>query len=343
MPSWSEILNELQQTNIQIKAPPFDTVRRKYLQLLYKKTGRNTILYATAWTKTGLIVHPDLLSITEEDIQGLMEVVHGLQGKELDLIIHSPGGSPEAAEAFVSYLRKKFDDIRVIIPYAAMSAATMISCSANKILMANHSYIGPIDPQMIIPTQFGLRAVPAYAILQQFDYATDDAKKDPKKLASWMPLLSQYPPGILIQCMNAIDLSEELVSKWLKNYMFKGKKDATKRAKKIANELSNHDEFKTHGRHIDKEQARKIGLEVEDLEKDQELQDLVLSVYHATTHTFGGTSAVKIIENHLGKAYVSQSQQISIQLPPIITQEQPPTKPSPLPEGTTPPESDKPN
>lgn len=337
MPSWGEILTELQETGKQIKAPPFDVIRRKYLQLLYQKTGRNTILYATAWTKTGLSAHPDLLSITEEDIQGLMEVVHGLQGKELDLILHSPGGSPEAAEAFVSYLRKKFDDVRVIIPYAAMSAATMISCSSNRILMGNHSYLGPIDPQMIIPTQFGLRAIPALAILQQFDYATTDAKKDPKKLASWMPLLSQYPPGILIQCMNAIDLSKELVSKWLKNYMFGDKKGADKVVKKIANYLSDHDAFKTHSRHIDKEQARNIGLLIEDLEKDQELQDLVLSVYHATTHTFGGTNAVKIIENHLGKAYVNQTQQIPIQIPLMPPQIVPPIKPAPLPEDQAPP------
>ncbi len=35
-----------------------------------------------------------------------MEVSHGLEGDGLDLILHSPGGSPEAAEAIVSYLRQ---------------------------------------------------------------------------------------------------------------------------------------------------------------------------------------------------------------------------------------------
>ena len=43
---------------------------------------------------------------------------------------------------------------------------------------------------------------------------------------------------------------------------------------------------------------------MEHLEEDQQLQDLVLSVFHASTHTFNGTAAVKIIENHIGKAFI---------------------------------------
>ena len=61
-------------------------------------------------------------------------MIHGLHGESLDLIIHSPGGSIEAAGAFVTYMRTKFSDIRVIIPQAAMSAATMIACSANVVM-----------------------------------------------------------------------------------------------------------------------------------------------------------------------------------------------------------------
>jgi len=87
MPTWGEILTELKQTEEKGVKPPFDTVRRKYLAATYEKTGRNTILYATKWTRAGG-TDPELLSITEEDIQGLMEVIHGLKGPNLDLIVH---------------------------------------------------------------------------------------------------------------------------------------------------------------------------------------------------------------------------------------------------------------
>ena len=108
MPTWGEILQELQALQSQGNKAPFDVVRRKYMALLHAKTGRNIIFYATAWTQTGkALTNPQVISITDEDVQGLMEVVHGLKGKSLDLILHSPGGSAEATEAIVDYLRKK--------------------------------------------------------------------------------------------------------------------------------------------------------------------------------------------------------------------------------------------
>ena len=46
------------------------------------------------------------------------------------------------------------------------------------------------------------------------------------------------------------------------------------------------------------------GLIIEDLESDQKLQDLVLSVFHATMLTFdSGVGVVKIIQNHLGNMF----------------------------------------
>ncbi len=124
MPIWSEILEELNNSEGGINNN-LDNVRRKYLFNLQNKTKRNVILYASAWLQ-----RPDANSnavmINDEDIQALMEVTYQLKGTDLDLILHSPGGSPEATEAIVSYLRSKFRNIRVIVPQIAMSAATMV-------------------------------------------------------------------------------------------------------------------------------------------------------------------------------------------------------------------------
>ncbi|MEX1138038.1 MAG: serine protease [Bacteroidota bacterium] len=279
---------------------PFDAIRRKYLSLLYQYTNRNTILYATKWTQP-TESSPELVSITDEDIQGFMEVVYQLKGSSLDLIIHSPGGSAEATEAIINYLRSKFDDIRVIIPQAAMSAATMLACASNRIVMGKHSSIGPIDPQFILQTPLGRQAVPAQAIIDQFRNAQSECQ-DPAKIASWLPILSQYGPGLLVQCQNAIILSAALVEEWLTKYMFGGAQK--EKAAAIAQQLASHSDHKSHRRHISLDSAQKMGLVVTELEKDHKLQEQVLSVYHATMHTFEGTPAVKIIENHLGRAYV---------------------------------------
>lgn len=302
MPIWSEILREISETAQGDGIPDFDGVRRKYLYNLHEHTGRNVILYASAWIQKA-DASPNVLSVGDEDLQALMEVNAGLSGADLDLIIHSPGGSLEAAEAIVSYLRSRFSHIRVIVPQLAMSAATMISCAADEIVMGKHSFLGPTDAQLPLVTPLGTRYVSAQDILDQFDKAQRDCA-DPAKLAAWLPMLNQYGPDLLVRCETALELSRQLVKTWLETYMFSGNPEATSKAESISDWLANHQQFKTHGRHITREELSEKGLKVNQLESDQTLQDLSLSVFHATTHTFSGTPAAKIVENHAGRAFI---------------------------------------
>ena len=328
MPTWSEILKELSDYTEKEKKPPFDFVRRKYLRRLQEHTKRNTILYASNWTQPK-DVPQQLVAIVDEDIQGFMEVMKGLKEElGVDIILHSPGGSAEATEALVSYVRSKFDHVRVIIPYGAMSAATMLACAADEIVMGKHSFIGPIDPQMIVQTRLGLQSIPAQAIIEQFKKAKEECKSDPKNIGVWLPILEQYGPALIVQCENAEKLSETLVAEWLREYMFLEDGDSKNKPEEIAKKLSDHSEHKSHGRHIGRKKAKEFGLKIKDMEEDQTLQDLVLSVFHATTHTFGATPAAKIIENHLGKSFIKMGVQQQVLLPVQPTrppQSSPPT------------------
>jgi ATP-dependent protease ClpP protease subunit len=308
MPTWGDLLLELQQTSQilaqQVQAglvPPttsaFDLIRRKYLASLAQKDGRAVILYASKWTQFTLGLPPEFISITAEDVQGFMEVMHGLPVENgLDLVIHLPGGSGEAAEALVSYVRSKFDDVRVLVPHAAMSAATMLACAGDQIVLGKHSFLGPIDPQFIIQTELGRASVAAHAIEEQFIKAKEEISKDQKLLAAWVPIIRQYGPALIVQCQLARELSETLVADWLTKYMFStrdesGKRvpDQSDRGKEIAKKLADHSHFKSHSRFIDREKAREFGLTVTNLEADQDLQERTLSVFHATSHTFNAT------------------------------------------------------
>lgn len=274
------------------------------------------IIYATRWTSGD--VPPNLVSITDEDIQGFMESVSGLNGDTLDLIIHTGGGSAESTDAIVSYLRLKFKNIRVIIPQAAMSAGTMLACAANIIVMGKQSSIGPIDPQFILQTAVGIQAIPAHSILEQFKKAQDDCRENPKNLNSWLPMLSQYGPALLVSCLNQISFGKELVGNWLKAYMFNGEK--TDLPDNIADFLSNHGNFKTHGKHINIETAMEIGLKIAQLESNQDFQDKVLSAFHATMHTLTSTNTAKVIANQNGNCFLKQ---FSISMPnPIKSKQQ---------------------
>lgn len=302
MPIWSEILTELNATQNQDGRRDYDRVRRKYLAEHYRHTENAVILYASGWLQKPE-APPALISISDEDIQALMEVSQGLTGDCLDLIMHSPGGSPEAAEAIVSYLRQRFSHIRLIVPQLAMSAATMIACAADEIVLGKHSFLGPTDPQILLPTTLGVRAVPAQAVLDQFDRAQKECA-DPANLSAWIPMLGQYGPDLLVQCESALGMSKDLVKTWLETYMFKGLDDRTERAESVASWLANHGHFKSHSRHISRAEIERRKLTVVPLENDPILQDLALSVFHATTHTFANTIAVKIVESHTGRAFI---------------------------------------
>jgi hypothetical protein len=324
MPTWGDILKELEATKSGRPdgRPDFDAVRRKYLRALSSYTHRPVILYSTAFLETRPVPPLDL-QVHLIDVQGFMECISGIQERSLDLIIHSPGGSAEAAESVVSYLRTKFDHVRVFVPLAAMSAATMIALSADEVIMGRHSQLGPIDPQFTVGTPEGPRSAPGQAILDQFDQAKNECR-NPANLAAWMPILRSYVPGLLAQCNDQRALAERLVAEWLQLYMFAGQTMGAEKATKIAAWFADYAEFKSHGRPVRIEDLQNLEIKVAALEDDQKLQDAVLSVHHATMHTFARTPAVKIIENHLGKAYVKLSGFVAVSNPP---QQLPPASP----------------
>lgn len=283
MAGFSDILREIGETPSQL-----DFVRKKYIKALAKHTNRNVIVYYSGWlSKTGV----NGTDISDSDMAGFMESVRGMNcSKGLDLILHTPGGDPTAAESIVKYLRKKFNnDIRIIVPHMAMSAGTMISCSAKEIIMGKHSSLGPIDPQ--------LNGIPAYSIAKEFIAAQEDLRQNPMNAPYWSIQLTKYPPAFLNRAIDAIQLSGILIREWLGTCMFDLKKDE-KIIDKIVNSLNEHEDSKEHARHFDVDFCKKIGLKIIDLESDQKLQDKVLSIHHAMILTFNSTSAVKIIENN---------------------------------------------
>ena len=271
----------------------YDVVRRRHIEELHQYTGRNTIAYYSGWLQKEGLNLP--YGINDYDKNGFMTTIHGLDTeKGLDLILHTPGGEVAATESIIDYLLQKFKDIRVIVPQLAMSAGTMIACSADKILMGKHSSLGPIDPQY--------RGIPAHAVSEEFEKAYEEIKADPIKIAVWRPILENYSPTLLGECEKSIEWAEDIVDKNLKKRMFKNEKGDVKKkkVKKIMKELGDHSVSLSHSRHISAENCKKLGLKVEMLEGDQGLQDAVLSVHHCFMHTLSHTPVFKIIENHTG-------------------------------------------
>jgi hypothetical protein len=259
-----------------------------------------------------------------------MASLHNLKGRELDLILHSPGGSLEAADQIVQYLRAKYEHIRVIVPQNAMSAATMIACAADEIVMGKHSAIGPIDPQVLLT---GV-PVPAHTILADFEQARGECANNPNLSALWAPRFQTLPPGYLNLCSQTIELAKQKVEGWLAQYMFKGKN--AEKAKEIAGWLGNFPEHRTHGRPIGFDLADEKGLKVKRLEDDQKLQEAVLSLFHAIMVTFLTTQCLKFIENHNGKGHYVVAQLVVQSVPAAMPAAGPPAQGGPQPGAPAP-------
>ena len=295
---------EIQTETIKLAGGAHDAIRRRYLKKLSAKTGRTTIIYAAAFglPKYGHV--QNALSISGQDIQAFMAACVKTKGSNLDLILHSPGGSPEAAEQIVNYLRARFSHIRAIVPQSAMSAATMIACACDEILMGKHSAIGPIDPQVMLPRPTGGVFLPAQSFLDEFKKATADIQANPASAAIWLDKMRELPPGFLTHCDKLISGAKTTVERWLMQFM---KLDATKAAE-IAAWLGTSSNHFSHGRPISCKEAADRGLKVTELEADPALQDLVLSVYHSTLVTFEMTQCGKLVENDTGKGLFFQFQ-----------------------------------
>jgi ATP-dependent protease ClpP protease subunit len=301
VPNWHEILDEL-----RVSGSTYDMLRRKYISNLQRLTNRNIIVYYSGWLQKPEI--RDCL-LNDADKNGFMTVVHKLdRNKGLDLILHTPGGESAATESLVDYLRSMFGkNIRAIIPQLAMSAGTMVACSAKEIIMGKQSSLGPIDPQF--------RGVPAHGVVEEFKRAYEEISANRDKIAIWQPIIAKYNPTLIGECEKAIEWSNEMVKDWLLNGMLSDKDNANDIADNIIKELGDHALNKSHARHLSMERCREIGLEIVEMESDPELQDAILSVHHICIQTLSATNAYKIIENHKGIAFIQSMNHLIMQKP----------------------------
>lgn len=326
MPSWNDLINQLSKISgrtpeetDQLKAELIlCSVADSLKQISIARGNRNVMLYGSAFLQKPDVA-PFKLQISNEDINGFMAAMKGMDKSHgweagLTLILHTPGGGTNAAETIVEYLHSKFKYIEVIIPTFAMSAGTMISLSANHIIMGRQSQLGPIDPQMA----FSGRYTSARAIVDQFEFAAGEIGEQKDKAAIWASILASLGPALLTEAKNALAYGEDMVSRWLERRMFSNLSEgqpspllgatetAHAKAEEVAKYFNKSDNHKSHGRRIDREEARAQGLSIEDLERNHRFQDTVLTLYHLMTIYFEKSKCNKMIWSHNGSNWLKQ-------------------------------------
>jgi len=108
------------------------------------------------------------------------------KSKKVDLLLVSQGGEAIVAWRIINLLRERFEEVDVLIPYVAQSAATVLSFGADHIVMHPFSCLGPIDPQITIqsdnfqlpPKTFSVEDIQAYLEFVKKDLGIIDSKID---------------------------------------------------------------------------------------------------------------------------------------------------------------------
>lgn len=293
MPTWDEILKEAQSFT--------DQLLDKYLTRMHEHTGRTVIVYFSAFTLSKPLQVSPLMPIVDQDMQGFMTCSKGVNKSGLDLILHTPGGDYEATKRIIDYLHSTYAHIRVFVPHLAMSGGTLIACAADEIFMGPYSSIGPTDPQVPISG----RLVPAEAIIAEFKRAFKESAEDPRKVLLWRERLSVIPPGHIDALETMVKNARKYLKELLKRRNLKNKRLTRYKLDKLVKVLSSYTHHSSHGRGINLKTAQELGLNVIDLRQDKELEDAVLSVYHAAVIVASSAPQVaKIIANHEGRKFV---------------------------------------
>ena len=258
-----------------------------------------------------------------DDYYIIFDILKDIEVKKLDFYIETPGGSGEAVEEIVRFLRSKFDNINFVISGEAKSAGTILALSGNDILMTKSGSLGPIDAQIKI----GRTVISAYDYIEWINQKREEAEKYGKLNPLDATMIAQISPGELSLVYHALKFAEELVVEWLSEYKFQNwrvtetrkipvtEEMKKRRAREIANELMNHAKWRTHGRSIKIEDLESIGLKITRIDDYPDIADIVYRIQTVIRLLFSTTTTYKIFATADEKIF---KQAVAIGSPPKI-------------------------
>jgi hypothetical protein len=294
----SQDWNNFIASNPQLNGNVLLTMRNQCYADIEALRGRPLIIYATKFLDA-LPNTPNFIDIS--DIDGFTDLVQSINdSEEIDVLLHSPGGRPDATERIVHVLRNKFKKVHFLIPHSAYSAATMLALSGDSITLHPSATLGPIDPQ--------INGTPARSIKRGFEKVKDVIKQEgPEALPAYIPLIEKYSLDLLELCEDSEKLSKNLVSEWIKNFMLKGTEVYDNQIKDAVDFFSNYDEHLLHSRPliISKLDCFKLNIK----QADSALSQLIWEAYIHINGFFGLTQFVKLYESRLGVYWGKQFQQ----------------------------------
>lgn len=274
------VINEINSNSV---------IRQQLMIELEGKTKRHLISYVSSFANhQAALVNDGDAEIIENILRAYGHI------EKLDLLIHSPGGFAESAERIVEVVYTYCNDLRVIVPKQAKSAATMIAMGSSKILMSDTSEIGPIDPQILYGN---LGQIAVQSIIKAYTQIKNEISEKQRKSENYdaeLIQLSKIDPILLRESQKHMDLAKDIAVKLLNKKMFK-KKPIQK--SDVVKFLDDSETF-SHGRLINWKTARdKLGLKILHINKFDSEWKLIWEIYIRSSTAINQHRYAKLIED----------------------------------------------
>ncbi len=123
--------------------------RNKQIKAIEEKRNSKVITLIHRQEILSLIGIPFTRFIDIDDSEEILRAFRKVDDeKDIDLILHTPGGLVLAAEQIARAIQNHPSQVTVMVPHYAMSGGTLIALAADKIILDQNAVLGPVDPQV---------------------------------------------------------------------------------------------------------------------------------------------------------------------------------------------------
>ena len=246
--------------------------RQDIIRQIQHQTGCRLICYV-AGNRPECMINPD-------DTVPFVDLLHNIEeGENIDLLLHTIGGSVDTAEKLIQLVRSKVGNgqLRVIVPEFAKSAGTVMVLGADCVLMSDTSELGPIDPQMPFADSRGnvrWQSVQNYldAYNEHYKHVMENSDNGAAKI-----MLAKIDPETVKLCQAVMNRARQSAESLLRQGMFRNGGNYTQ----TVSELLDTRQWLSHAQMISWEAAKhsKIGLIIEYLKQDDEMWQSLWRLY----------------------------------------------------------------
>ncbi len=305
--NWNKIILSFRHLGVIIVMQDGDNMFNSPITIVNNKTMKDAHAKIEEFLNADVLVYyGEIIDSAEQTIRNIIEDLQENRKDKLYIVLTTGGGSLNPVKRMVNIFRNFYNEVHFIVPDYAYSAGTVFCCSGDSILMSYYSVLGPIDPQ--VKNADG-KFVAALGYLDKINDLIKKAQDNTLTNAEFI-ILKDFDLAELRTYEQARDLAIDLLVEWLPKYKFKdwtthadGRpvtlQEKQNRAREIAENLSDNNEWKSHGRPINRDELQNLHLKIDNLDADPTLYRLIMDYHNLATDYIAKYNYQRFVQTRL--------------------------------------------